>query len=70
MTLLQKFKSDIKSFMRETKMSKTAFGVRAAGNPHAIATWLSGERIPRLDSVDAVYEFMTKIRKGKNVSRS
>jgi hypothetical protein len=60
MDIVAKFKADIMHFMATYKMSKTAFGHRALGDPHAIPRWLEDGGDPQLSSVKKVYAFMEK----------
>jgi hypothetical protein len=56
-------KSDITRFMREFKLSKTSFGLKAVRNPHVISQFLEGKRDLKLATVDAIYAFMEDHRK-------
>lgn len=58
MDIVAKFKADIIQFMNTYKISKTAFGHRALGDPHAIPRWLEAGGDPQLSSVKKVYAFM------------
>ena len=57
------FKSDIISFMREFKLTKTTFGIYAVGSPHVISQFLDGVRDLKLSTVDAIYKYMAAHRK-------
>lgn len=63
MSLTKKFLADVKAFMHDFNMSKTAFGLNSTGDPHAISDWLEGKFTPKLSSVDKVYAYMEKYRK-------
>lgn len=63
MNLTQRFLTDVKTFMRDTGISKTVLGLKALNDHHAIIDWLSGKRKPLMRSVDKVYAYMEKHRK-------
>lgn len=70
MTLTKQLKDDIKIFMRDFGVSKTALSVAALNNRHAIDDFLQKEASMTLKSVDAVYRYMERFKKeyGKHVS--
>ncbi len=70
MTLTKQLKTDIKIFMRDFGISKTALSVNALKNRHAIDDFLQKDASMTLKSADAVYRFIERFKKeyGKNVS--
>lgn len=58
MNILDTFKSDIETFLKDSKMSATLFGTNAVGDGNFVLDMRTTERSPSAKTMQRVYDFM------------